>query len=138
MSDQLPSEPPKKSCLERAVIFSIRLLFAFVVGIAIGVGIYFGIQMLYNEYQSITQEYDSRISTLETNQSESSQQVTDRLSGYQSRLETLEIQGDTQKNTIADLEITMQPWSQGNKRPSPICKTRFWHCRPKSVRFKLI
>lgn len=104
MSNQLPPEPQKKSCLERAVIFFIRLLFAFVVGIAIGVGIYFGIRLLYDEYQSITQEYDSRISTLETNQSESSQLVADRLSSFQTRLETLEIQGDTQKNTIADLE----------------------------------
>ena len=104
MSDQIPSEPQKKSCLERAFIFFIRLLFAFVIGIAIGVGIYFGVQLLYNEYQSLTQEYDSRISTLETSQSESNQQMIDRLSGFQTRLETLEIQGDTQKNMIADLD----------------------------------
>ena len=53
--NELTPEPQKKSCLERAIIFLIRLLFAFVVGIAIGVGIYFGIRLLYNEYQSITQ-----------------------------------------------------------------------------------
>ena len=104
MNDQIPSEPQNKSCFERAFIFFIRLLFASVVGIAIGVGIYFGVRMLYNQYRSITHEYDSRISTLETSQSESNQQIIDRLSGFQTRLETLEIQGDTQKNIIADME----------------------------------
>ena len=105
MSTELPIEQPKKkSCLERAVIFFIRLIFAFVVGIAIGVGIYFGIRLLYDEYQSLTQDYDARITTLETNQSQYSQLTTDRMSGLQTRLENLEIQGDTQKNTIADLE----------------------------------
>ncbi len=105
MSTQPPTEQPKKkSCLERAVIFFIRLIFAFVVGVAIGVGIYFGIRLLYDEYQSLTQDYDARITTLETNQSQSSQLVTDRMSGLQTRLENLEIQGDTHKNTIAELE----------------------------------
>ena len=112
MSEQIPSEPQKKSCLERALIFFIRLLFAFVVGIAIGVGIYFGVQLLYNEYQSLTQEYDSRISALETSQSDSNQQMIDRLSGFQTRLETLEIQGDTQKNTIADLESQLDSYDE--------------------------
>ena len=112
MSDQIPSEPQKKSCLERAFIFFIRLLFAFVVGIAIGVGIYFGVRLLYNEYQSLTQEYDSRISALETSQSESNQQMMDRLSGFQTRLETLEIQGDTQKNIIADLESKLDSYDE--------------------------
>jgi uncharacterized coiled-coil protein SlyX len=112
MSDQIPSETQKKSCLERAFIFFIRLLFAFVVGIAIGVGIYFGVQLLYNEYQSLIQEYDSRISTLETSQSESNQQIIDRLSGFQTRLETLEIQGDTQKNIIADLESQLDSYDE--------------------------
>jgi chromosome segregation ATPase len=112
MSDQIHSEPQKKSCLERAFIFLIRLLFAFIVGIAIGVGIYFGVQLLYNEYQSLTQEYDSRISTLESSQSESNQQMIDRLSGFQTRLETLEIQGDTQKNIIADLESKLDSYDE--------------------------
>lgn len=112
MSDQIPSEPQRKSCLERAFIFFIRLLFAFVVGIAIGVGIYFGVQLLYNEYQSLTQEYESRIVALETSQSESNQQMIDRLSGFQTRLETLEIQGDTQKNIIADLESQLDSYDE--------------------------
>lgn len=112
MSDQIPSEPQRKSCLERVFIFFIRLLFAFVVGIAIGVGIYFGVQLLYSEYQSLTQDYDSRISALETSQSESNQQIIDRLSGFQTRLETLEIQGDTQKNTIADLESQLDSYDE--------------------------
>jgi chromosome segregation ATPase len=112
MSDQITSEPQKKSCLERAFIFFIRLLFALVVGIAIGVGIYFGVQLLYNEYQSLTQEYNSRISALETSQSESNQQLTDRLSGFQTRMETLEIQGDTQKNIIADMESQLDSYDE--------------------------
>jgi chromosome segregation ATPase len=104
MSTQITPAPQKKSCLERAIILSIRLLFAFVVGIAIGVGIYYSVRLLYGEYQSITQDYDSRIAALETSQSESGQQVSDRLSSYQERLEALEIQGDTQKDALADLE----------------------------------
>ena len=104
MSTPLPPEPQKKSCLERAIIFFIRLLFAFIVGVAIGVGIYFGARLLYNEYQSMTQDYEARITALETNQTETDQLVTDRLSGVQTRLETLEIQGDTQKDTLTDLE----------------------------------
>jgi DNA repair exonuclease SbcCD ATPase subunit len=108
MSNQLPPEPQKKSCLERAIIFSIRLLFAFVVGIAIGVGIYFGIRLLYSEYQTLTQDYESRISAVEASQSQSNQVVTDRMSSYQTRLESLEIQGDTQKDAIANLESRLE------------------------------
>ena len=108
MSTPLPPEPKKKSCLERAVIFFIRLFFAFIVGIAIGIGIYFGIRMLYGEYQSMISEYDARITALETNQTEANQLVSDRLSGFQSRLETLEIQGDTEKETITNLESQVE------------------------------
>jgi chromosome segregation ATPase len=103
MSTPLPPEPQKKSCLERAIVFFIRLLFAFIVGVAIGVGIYFGARLLYSEYQSLTQDYESRIAALESNQAEADQTVSDRLSGYQTRLETLEIQGDTQKETLTEL-----------------------------------
>jgi chromosome segregation ATPase len=99
---QLP-EPKKRSCLERAIVFFIRLLFAFVVGVAIGVGIYFGARLLYQEYQSFTQSYENRITALETNQGETDQMVADRLNNYQTRLENLEIQGDTQKEALTDL-----------------------------------
>lgn len=103
MSTPLPPEPKKKSCLERAIIFFIRLLFAFIVGVAIGVGIYFGARLLYGEYQSLTQDYETRMTALETNQTEADQLVSDRLSSYQTRLETLEIQGDSQKDALTDL-----------------------------------
>jgi hypothetical protein len=103
MTTSLPPGPPKKSCLERAIVFFIRLVFAFVVGIAIGVGIYFGARLLYGEYQTLTQDYETRITALETKQTEADQLVSDRLSSYQTRLETLEIQGDTQKETLMGL-----------------------------------
>jgi len=103
MTTPLPPEPPKKSCLERAIIFFVRLLFAFIVGIAIGFGVYFGGRLLYGEYQTLTQDYDNRITALESKQTETDQLVSDRLSSYQTRLETLEIQGDTQKETLLDL-----------------------------------
>ena len=108
MSDQPPTELPKKSCLERAVILFIRLLFALVLGIAIGVGIYFGVQLLYDEYRSLTQDYDLRITALESSQSQSSQLLTDRMVSFQTRLEKLEIQGDTHKDALADLEILLE------------------------------
>lgn len=105
MTDQLaPVEPQKKSCLERIIILFIRLLFALVVGVAIGVGIYFGIRLLYNEYQALTRDFDSRITALETSQVQTDQLVTDRFSNYQTRVETLEIQGDNQKDSLTDLE----------------------------------
>ena len=104
MTEQLsPVEPQKKSCLERIVILFIRLLFALVVGVAIGVGIYFGISLLYNEYQALTQDYDSRITALETNQAQTDQLVTDRFSNYQTRVETLEILGDNHKEELNEL-----------------------------------
>ena len=82
MNDQTPSEPQKKSCLERAVIIFIRLLFAFVVGVAIGVGIYFGVRLLYDEYQTLTIDYATRINALEASQSQSNQLLSDRLSSF--------------------------------------------------------
>jgi hypothetical protein len=108
MSTQTPEQPPQKSCFERVFIFLIRLIFAFVVGIAIGVGIYFGVRLLYGEYQSITQDYDARLSALENSLSQSDQLVADRMTGLQTRLENLEIQGDTYKNIIADLENRLE------------------------------
>lgn len=108
MTTPLPPEPKKKTCLERAIVFLIRLFFAFVVGIAIGVGIYFGVRLLYGEYQSVKEDYDSRIMALETSQTEVNQFASDRLSGFQTRLETLEIQGDSQKEAITDLDSQLE------------------------------
>lgn len=108
MTTPLPPEPKKKSCLERAVIFFVRLLFALLIGVAIGIGIYFGARLLYGEYLTIKQDYDARITALESNQTEANQLASDRLIGFQTRLETLEIQGDTQKETITDLDSQLE------------------------------
>jgi chromosome segregation ATPase len=104
MSTPLPPQPKEKSCLERVFVIFIRLLFALILGVAIGVGIYFGATLLYGQYLTLTQDYESRITTLETQQSEAEETVTDRLSDFQTRLETLEVQGDTQKESLSDLE----------------------------------
>jgi chromosome segregation ATPase len=104
MSTPLPPQPPQKTCLERAIIVFVRLLFALIFGIAIGAGIYFGATLLYGQYLTLTQDYEARISALENQQSETEQIVSDRLADFQTRLETLEILGDTQKESLADLE----------------------------------
>ncbi len=112
MSTPLPPEPKKKTCLERTIVFLVRLFFAFVVGIAIGLGVYFGFNFLYGEYQTLTQDYDARITALETNQAQAEQLVTDRLSGFQTRLETLEIQGDTQKEAVTNLNSQLDKYEE--------------------------
>jgi chromosome segregation ATPase len=110
MSNETPPVPQQKSCLQRAIIFSIRLLFALVVGGAIGIGIYYGIQLMVGEYISLRQDYqdyERRIAVLEVRQDVIEDQAAERLGGFQDRLETIEIQRDTQKDSLAELESSL-------------------------------
>jgi Fe-S-cluster formation regulator IscX/YfhJ len=98
------SSTPKPSFLARLGRFLFRLFVVVVIGIALGVGIYFGVLAMYRIYVQPVQGYDARLDALESGMSQAEQLVVSRSDTLTERLDALEIQGDTTKETLADLD----------------------------------
>ncbi len=94
----------KPSFLARLGRFLFRLLVVVIIGIALGVGIYFGVQAMYRIYVQPVQGYDARLDALESGMTQAEQLVVSRSDTLTERLDALEIQGDTTKENIADLD----------------------------------
>jgi chaperonin cofactor prefoldin len=97
---------PQPTVGERAANFFkilLRLVFVLVIGIALGVGVYFGIPLLYNRFILPVQENTIKITNLEALHEQDKNQLTQRLDDLQTRLEALATQNDQDKETIAEL-----------------------------------
>lgn len=93
----------KPSFFARLLGVILRLIFVFVVGICLGAGLYFGFQAFYNQFVSPVQEHALRIEALEMHQQQSDQIQAQRLEGLTGRMETIEIQGDTNRESLSIL-----------------------------------
>ncbi len=86
----------------------LRLLFLLVLGIGLGVAIYYAVvwggPALYNQFVYPVQENTLRLEDLDARQAQSNQLISDRLDALQARLEALEIQGDTDRETFSSLQ----------------------------------
>jgi chromosome segregation ATPase len=91
--------------------FLLRLTFILVLAIGLGAGIYYGVvyasPALYRRYVQPVRDNTLLLGDLEAQQEQDVEQFTSRLDALLARLETLEIRGDTDKETIADLETRM-------------------------------
>ncbi|MBL7198886.1 MAG: hypothetical protein ISS56_01920 [Anaerolineae bacterium] len=90
------------------VRFTLRLLFVLIIGLGLGVGIYYGATFLYNQYILPVQVHSIRLDILDARQEQDSQQIRGRLDGLQTRLTDLEVRGDTDKETIAGLQAEIE------------------------------
>ena len=97
-----PTEKP--SWLSRAFRFTVRILFAVILGLVVGTGIYLGVTYLANRYFQSVQVNSQRIQALEDNQSLAESQSKQRLDDVISRLQSLETSGNSQKVFEADIQ----------------------------------
>jgi len=98
MSDE---QAPKPSCFARLLGVLLRLVFAIVVGLFLGAGLYFGFQAVYNQFLSPVQQHTLRLDALELQQQQSIEAQTQRLQSLVSRLETIEAQSDQVKDSLS-------------------------------------
>ncbi len=86
----------------------LRVLFVLVLGIGLGVAIYYAIvyggPALYYQYIYPVEQNTLRLEDLDARQAQSNQQISDRLDALQARLDALEIQGDTDRETFSSLQ----------------------------------
>jgi chaperonin cofactor prefoldin len=86
----------------------LRLLFIVILGIGLGAIIYYGVvyggPALYYQYVYPVQQNRLRLEDVEARQAQSDQQLVARLDAMQARLETLEIQGDTDRESFSTLQ----------------------------------
>ncbi len=100
--------PQKPSFLGRLWRVLIRLIFVIVVGIGLGIATFFGVSALYTQFIQPIQEHSLRLNALEGSYEQSSQQQSRRVDDLASRLDTLEAQGDTHKESLADLQTRLE------------------------------
>lgn len=94
----------KPSFLARLGRFLLRLLFVIIVGIALGVGIYYGMLLINRVYIQPVEDYAARLEALEAGQQQTEQLITQRFETMTERLDALEIQGDTTKESLSELD----------------------------------
>lgn len=86
----------------------LRLLFLVVLGIGLAAAVYYGVAYgapaFYRQYVHPVQQNTLRLEDLEARQAQSNEQLAARLEAVQDRLEVLEIQGDTDRETFSALQ----------------------------------
>jgi hypothetical protein len=91
--------------------FLLRLAFVVVVAIILGTGVYFGIAngvpALQRQYVQPVQDNSLRLDVLEARHDQYTQQIASRLDTLTSRLETLEAQGDINKEIFANQQAQL-------------------------------
>jgi len=81
-----------------------HLFFVILIGVGIGIGLFYGISYLTDRYFQSVQTNTEQIAALETRISDMDQLLSDRMDGALTRLETLEVQSDTNKQTFSEME----------------------------------
>lgn len=113
MSNDMPTPPGPSFGRRMAIAFTslaravLRLLFAAIVAVGIALALYFGFPALYSQYVQPVNKNTSAIAMLSARQDISGTQVAARLDTVQSRLDALEVQGDADKELLADLQARL-------------------------------
>jgi len=90
------------------VIFLFKILLILLIIGAVGAAIYFGAPVLIDEYLLKDVEVNSsKIELIESDLENNSDFINQRLADLQTRIDTLEIQGDADEETIADLQAQL-------------------------------
>lgn len=122
VENNVPTQPTFLARLGRVLI---RLVFVIVIGVALGVGLYFGILALYRQFIQPVQEHSLRLNTLENNVEQFSQQQSRRLGELASRLEKLETQGDVHKESLDGLQSRLDTLEMAQSTQEAVQSTAF-------------
>ena len=88
----------------RLVRFIVRLPFVLIIGIALGVGIFFGVTTLYRVYIRPAQMNTVRLDTAEIQLEQLDEHIAERSEDLSARIDALEMQGDNNKATFNTIE----------------------------------
>ncbi len=95
--------PQQPSGWARFWRFLVRLLLVVVIGIIIGVALYWTVPALYRQFILPVQEHQLRLDSLEAKHVMYVQQTNEKISNLQTRLQSLETQQDADKANLATL-----------------------------------
>ena len=98
------SQSESAGWFNQLVRISIRLFFAFIIGLALGAGIYFGVNALFTKILQSIQANSQQIDSLETRLQLVEDQLVQRNSTLTSRLQVLEVSSDQQKANLDELQ----------------------------------
>jgi hypothetical protein len=87
--------------------FVLRLFFVVLLGIALGVGIFYGVVALYNQYIWPVQVHTIQLEQLQTRHEQESSLTARRLNDLQERLDGLALQQDSDKEALAALDADL-------------------------------
>ena len=88
----------------RIFVRVVVLLLVILAAVSLGAAIFYGAPELYREYLQPVQDSVARLDTLEARIKGDNQQNIERLGGLETRLESLEVQGDSHKETFGSLQ----------------------------------
>ena len=98
-------ETPKQAGAVRIFLRTlVRIIFVIMIGIGIGAGLFYGVSYLTDRYFQSVQTNADQIAALETRLADSSQLLSDRMDSIAARLDTLEVQSDTDKDNFSAIE----------------------------------
>lgn len=86
----------------------LRLLVIAVLAVVIGAGIYYGLPALYQRYVQPIQMDVSSLEVMQADQEQAIQQLSGRVEDLSARINTLEVQADSDKQAIAELETQLE------------------------------
>jgi hypothetical protein len=113
MSDQIPRPPPTSFRGRFTLAFYafvralVRILLVVLILELLGAGIYFGVPALYRRFVQPIETNLVRLNDAQSRQEEANQQVNRRLDELVRRLEGLELQNDTHKQVLDELQARL-------------------------------
>jgi hypothetical protein len=111
MSNETPNSPSFGDRIATAFLafvrFLVRLLVILVLAALLAAGVYYGLPALYRQYVQPLQTKVTQLASTQAAQEQNNQQLAQRIDDLQSRLDTLEVQSDTDKQNISSLQTGM-------------------------------
>ena len=111
-NDKTP--PPSPSFIERLgfafmafLRALIRLLAVLVMAAILGILIFYAVPLLYRTYIQPIQTSITHLQDAQALQDQTNQQLLQQLSDFQGRVDSLEVQADTDKQTINELQANL-------------------------------
>jgi chromosome segregation ATPase len=93
--------------LVAVIRFVVRLLLVLLLAVLLGAGVYFGLPALYRRYVQPIETNLARLDDAQARQEQTDQQLRQRLDDLQRRLEALELQNDTQKQSLDEIQTSL-------------------------------
>jgi archaellum component FlaC len=106
--EQIPPESGFSTAAAAFLRGLIRLVVILVLGSLLGLGIYFGIPYLYNQFVLPVEQNTTAVEQLQADQTEFMQLMADRLSDMQQRVQSLETNQDGTREILSELQASVE------------------------------